>query len=87
MSRKSFLSGPTARPAFEARRNEPEEAKDYWVRNVHNPTLTVFRPPREKANGAAVLIFPGGGFRLLSFKSEGYAPAHFLNDLGVTVFV
>ncbi len=74
-------------PGFEARRNEPEEAKDYWVRNVNNPTLSVFLPPKEKANGAAMLIFPGGGFRQLSWKSEGIEPARFLNNLGIAAFV
>ncbi len=74
-------------PGFEDRRNEPELAKDYWVRNIHNPSLTVFPAPKEKANGAAVLIFPGGGFRELVFNAEGVEPAKFLNNLGVTCFV
>src|SRR5947207_9446590 len=65
-------------PGFEDRRNEPEQARDYWVRNIHNPSITVFRPPREKANGAAVLIFPGGGHRELVFKAEGSEPAEYL---------
>jgi hypothetical protein len=52
---------PNGAPGFEARRNEPELAKDYWVRNIHNPLIMVFLPPKEKANGAAVLICPGGG--------------------------
>ncbi len=74
-------------PGFEGRRNEPEQAKDYWVRNIHNPSLTVFPAPREKANGAAVLIVPGGGHRELVFTAEGVEPAKFFNDLGVTAFV
>lgn len=74
-------------PGFEDRRNEPEQAKDYWVRNIHNPSLTVFPAPKEKANGAAVLIVPGGGHRELVFKAEGVEPAKYLNDLGVTCFV
>lgn len=74
-------------PGFEERRNEPEQAKDYWVRNINNPTLTVFEPPKGKANGAAVLIFPGGGFRELVFNAEGAEPARYLNNLGVTAFV
>ena len=74
-------------PGFEDRRNEPEQAKDYWVRNINNPTLTVFEPPKGKANGAAVLIFPGGGFREVVFNAEGVEPAHYLNNLGVTAFV
>jgi acetyl esterase/lipase len=74
-------------PGFEERRNEPEEAKEYWVRNIHNPSLTVFPAPKEKANGAAVLIVPGGGHNKLVFKAEGVEPAKYFNDLGVTAFV
>lgn len=74
-------------PGFENRRNEPEQAKDYWVKNIHNPSLTVYLPPAGKANGAAVIVCPGGGHRLLVFNAEGVAPAKFYNDLGVTVFV
>jgi len=74
-------------PGFENRRNEPEQAKDYWVKNIHNPSLTVFLPPKDKANGAAVVVCPGGGHRLLVWTAEGIDPAKFLNSLGVTVFV
>ena len=78
---------PNGAPGFESRRNEPEQAKDYWVRNIHNPSVTVFPAPKERANGAAVLIVPGGGHRELVFKAEGVEPAKYLNDLGVTCFV
>ncbi len=64
-------------PGFENRKNEPEEAKDYWVKNINNPSITVFFPPPEIANGTAVLICPGGGFRLLVFKAEGIDPAKY----------
>ena len=74
-------------PGFENRKNEPEEAKDYWVKNINNPSITVIFPPAEIANGAAVLICPGGGFRLLVFKSEGLDPAHYLNKLGIVAIV
>jgi acetyl esterase/lipase len=74
-------------PGFESRKNEPEIAKDYYVRNIHNPSLTVYLPPADKANGAAVVICPGGGHRLLVYTSEGIAPAKFYNSLGVTVFI
>jgi hypothetical protein len=78
---------PNGAPGFEDRRHEPEQAKDYWVRNIHNPSLTVFPAPKEKANGAAMLIVPGGGHRELVFNAEGVEPAKYLNDLGVTCFV
>lgn len=74
-------------PGFESRKNEPEQAKDWWVRNVHNPSLTVYAPPKDKANGTAIVVCPGGGHRNLVFNSEGRDAAPFLTNLGVTVFV
>jgi acetyl esterase/lipase len=74
-------------PGSEARRNEPEKAQDYWVKNIHNPSLTVFLPPAGKANGTAIVIVPGGGHRELVFKAEGVEPAEYLSNLGVTCFV
>jgi acetyl esterase/lipase len=74
-------------PGFENRRNEPEEAKDYYVKNIHNPSITIYLPPKEKATGAAVVIFPGGGHRLLVFNAEGRDPARFLNSIGVAAVI
>jgi acetyl esterase/lipase len=73
-------------PGFENRRDEPELAKDYWVRNIQNPSITVFLPPKEKANGTAVLIVPGGGHKELVFNGEGRDPGIFLSKLGITAF-
>jgi len=77
---------PNGAPGFESRRNEPVVAKDYWIANNHNPTVTVYLPPKEKATGAAVVICPGGGHRLLVFNAEGDEPARFLASLGVVAF-
>ncbi|HVU24824.1 MAG TPA: alpha/beta hydrolase [Opitutus sp.] len=74
-------------PGSEARRNEPELARDYWVKNIHNPSLTVFLPPKEKATGVGVVIFPGGGHRELVFNAEGVDAAKFFNSIGVAAFV
>ncbi len=74
-------------PGFESRKDIPELAKDYWVRNINNPSVTVFLPPAGKSNGCAVVVAPGGGFRELVFHAEGEQVAEFLNPLGVTVFV
>jgi acetyl esterase/lipase len=78
---------PNGAPGSESRRNEPELAKDYWVKNIHNPSITVYLPPKEKATGAAVVICPGGGHSLLVFKAEGVEPAAYLNSLGVAAIV
>ena len=61
-------------PGFESRKDEPEQARDYWVRNINNPSITVFAPPKAKANGCAVIVAPGGGFRELFFERIGRAP-------------
>ena len=42
-------------PGFEDRKNEPEEAQDYWVKNIHNPSITVYQAANP--NGSAVLDF------------------------------
>lgn len=73
-------------PGSEARRHEPEQAKDWWVKNIHNPSLTVFAPPAGKANGTAVIVIPGGGHRECVFNPEGVEPAQYLASLGVTAF-
>jgi acetyl esterase/lipase len=74
-------------PGFENRKDIPEKAQDYWVKSINNPSLTVFIPPKELANGCAVVVAPGGGFRELVFNAEGKQAAEFLNSIGVTVFV
>jgi len=51
------------------------------------PTITPFFVPKEKATGAAVIIFPGGGYSHLSEIKEGSDVAKWLNSLGVTAFV
>jgi acetyl esterase/lipase len=78
---------PNGAPGFESRKDIPESAASYWVKNINNPSLTVFLPPREIANGAAVVICPGGGFRELVFGAEGVDPAKYFNNLGVAAFV
>jgi len=78
---------PNGAPGFESRKDMPESAASYWVKDINNPSLTVFLPPREKANGAAVVICPGGGFRELVYNAEGVDPAKYFNQLGIAAFV
>ena len=78
---------PNGAPGFESRKDEPELAKDWWVRNIHNPSITVFMAPKDKANGCAVVVAPGGGFQNLVYNAEGRQAAEYLNTLGVTAFV
>jgi acetyl esterase/lipase len=71
--------------------NEAENDRTSWntkvVYNVSKPTLTVYKPAADKANGTAVVIAPGGGFHALSINSEGFDVAEWLVKKGVTCFV
>ena len=57
------------------------------VTNVVTPTITAYRPPREKANGTGVVIAPGGAFVALTMELEGTAVARWLQQRGVAAFV
>lgn len=76
---------PNGAPGSEAHRGEAEVAREYWVNNIHDPSVTIFRP--EHPNGTAVIIAPGGGHRLLVIDAEGNDTARYFNRLGVTAFV
>ena len=58
-----------------------------FARNVTEATLTPFLPDPARANGAAVIVAPGGGFRTLSMKNEGWDVAEALAKRGVAAFV
>ncbi len=87
LSAQQISLWPNGAPGFENKKNEPETAKDWWVKNIHNPSITAYLPDKEKANGTAVVICPGGGHRELVFNAEGKDAALFLNSLGITAFV
>jgi sugar phosphate isomerase/epimerase/acetyl esterase/lipase len=57
------------------------------VQNVHNPSIEVFLPALDKANGAALIVAPGGGHRILNVGTEGYDLTEWLNGMGVAVFI
>jgi len=63
------------------------EQNQQMVRNVVIPTLTAYLPDPAKATGAAVIIAPGGGFRFLSWQTEGTEVAEWLVKHGVAAFV
>lgn len=64
-----------------------ERIVDGRVVGVHYPTLTVYRPAPETANGTAVILCPGGGYVRLALGENGGPDTQWLNGLGVTVFV
>lgn len=51
--------------------------------NVSTPTLTLYTP-QGKNTGAAVVVFPGGGYRILAIDLEGTEVCAWLTSKGVT---
>jgi len=68
MSGKDFLPG--GRPTV-------------GVSNVTRPTMTVY-PPTVKNTGAAVVVFPGGGYQVLAIDLEGTEVCDWLTPKGIT---
>lgn len=52
--------------------------------NVSVPTLAVYQPDQAKKTGAAVVVFPGGGYTILAMDLEGTEVCEWLNSIGVT---
>lgn len=57
------------------------------VSRIHHPSLTPCLPAKDKATGAAVLVIPGGGHRVLAIAHEGYHVGEWLRDHGIAAFV
>jgi acetyl esterase/lipase len=54
---------------------------------VDKPKITVYLAPADRATGAAVVVCPGGGYRVVAADHEGKQIAEWLNSLGVSAFV
>ncbi len=74
----------TAQEVFQAGAN-PKLPTRFTV--VHYPSIYVFLPAKEKANGMAVVVAPGGGHSQLVMEKEGYDIAEWLNNKGIAAFV
>ncbi len=57
------------------------------ISKISRPTLTAYLPPKEKANGAAVVICPGGGYAVEAAGHEGADVAKELSNAGIAAFV
>jgi acetyl esterase/lipase len=51
--------------------------------NVSTPTLTVYSP-KDKNTGAAIIVFPGGAYRILAIDLEGTEVCDWLNSINIT---
>jgi acetyl esterase/lipase len=51
------------------------------------PSIILYPAPAEKANGAAVVVCPGGGYGALAMDHEGHQIARWFNGMGVTAAI
>lgn len=54
-----------------------------YIQNVSRPTMTVYSP-KGKNTGAAVIVFPGGGYQILAIDLEGTEACDWLTSRGIT---
>lgn len=66
---------------------ELKESGTEMFKDVSIPTLEYFKPNTEKANGAAVIIVPGGGYSVVVYNGEGVSTAKALAEKGIAAFV
>src|SRR4029450_5256550 len=57
-----------------------------FLRNISDPTLTVFTPT-QTGNGVGVIVVPGGGWTINAWSHEGLDVARWLVALGYTAFL
>ena len=76
------LSGQKAESSEEVRTNKNGILR---ITNVTRPQMTVYRP--KDPNGAAVLVCPGGGYKILAYEHEGTDVCEFLTQHGVTAIL
>jgi len=58
-----------------------------FLRNISQPTLTVFAPSPTLANGVGIIVVPGGGWTINAWTHEGLDVASWLTGLGYTAFL
>jgi acetyl esterase/lipase len=78
---------PNSKPSDLVEKTEKAGSGFLITSNVTQPSLTVYLPPADKANGTAVIICPGGGYWILAAEHEGSDVAKRLTEWGVTAFV
>jgi acetyl esterase/lipase len=75
-----------------SKRSPDKETKEDYngipvISKISTPSLTIFLPPKDKANGCAIVICPGGGYWVNAYIHEGTDVAKKFNEMGVAAFV
>lgn len=68
-------------------RMDNEDGSLLGFRNISEPTLAVYLPDQENSTGAAVIICPGGGYGMESYRLEGTVIAEAFLRKGIAAFI
>jgi acetyl esterase/lipase len=79
----SKLTGPEFDPTTDNNRMYAGKAT-VRIKNVSQPSITIFPAPAASNSGAAVLVLPGGGYDHLTWNLEGSEVCDWLNSIGIT---
>jgi acetyl esterase/lipase len=83
-----YLDGvPNSKSVPNTQKSETDKNGVLRISEVTVPTLTIYPPAKGTSNGTAVVICPGGGYRILAASHEGSDVAKEFNKMGVTAFV
>jgi len=77
---------PNSRPGPDEEKSEIRNGV-LIISKISRPALTLFLPPKGKANGTAVIICPGGGYWVEAAGHEGADVARKFNEWGIAVLL
>jgi acetyl esterase/lipase len=70
-----------------SKKSNIQETSGGFIKGVTIPKLEIYLPEKDKANGCAIIVIPGGGYSGLTYQGEGVRTAKELAKTGITAFV
>jgi acetyl esterase/lipase len=70
-----------------SKKSHIQETSGGFIKGVTIPKLEIYLPEKDKANGCAIIVVPGGGYSGLTYQGEGVRTAKELAKTGITAFV
>lgn len=78
---------PNSKPAPDEEVTTQRANGTSMITKISKPTLSVFLPAKENANGTAIVICPGGGYAKNAITHEGIDVAKKFAEMGIAAFV
>ena len=78
---------PNSKPTKTKEIELKKDGQFFGYKSVSRPNIKVYLPEEELSTGAAVIICPGGGYGMESYKLEGIRIAEAFNSRGIAAFV